>query len=209
MAFRVIDLPLLRDSEVVAGLYSQRKCYQIDCQRTSRCFVCRDIFSPPNLWHTHFLIMSTFYRLPVELLTIITQCVNEEKEWFKEGKALHLTHPHFANLDYLNTHLFHNINFHATPEGIDRLKSRSWTAIESRIRKITFLPSEYSTDITFFHYRNIVMEQCDYYWTIERNLTDHPKRCGPESKTDLDSGRRNVPPYAPGELFASFREYRR
>jgi len=153
--------------------------------------------------------MPAFYRLPVGLLTIIAQCVTEEKEWFKEGKALRLTHPHFANLDYLNAHLFHNIDFHATPEGIDRLKSRSWTAIESFIRKITFLPSEYSTDMTFYHYRNIVMEQCEYYWIIERNLTDHPIRYGPELETDLDSKRWKEPSYAPGELFASFREYRR
>ena len=66
--------------------------------------------------------MSAFYRLPVELLTTITKRVAEGKNWSEEGKALHLTHPHFANLDYLNTHLFHNVNFHATPKGIDRLK---------------------------------------------------------------------------------------
>lgn len=86
--------------------------------------------------------MSAFYRLPVEPLTIIAQCVTKEKEWFKEGKTLRLTHPHFANLDYLNAHLFHNINFHATPEGINRQKLRSCTAIESFIRKLPFLPSE-------------------------------------------------------------------
>lgn len=36
---------------------------------------------------------------------------------------MRLTHTHCANLDYLNAYLFHDINFHAIPEGIDRLKA--------------------------------------------------------------------------------------
>jgi hypothetical protein len=119
--------------------------------------------TPPTLrtFGTQFLIMSAFYRLPVELLTIIAQCVTEEKEWFKEGKALRLAHPHFANLEYLNVHLFHNINFHATPEGIDRLKVHP-QALKSFVRKVTFLPSEYGTDMTLFHFRRIIIKHATW-----------------------------------------------
>lgn len=68
------------------------------------------------------LSASTFYRLPVELLTMIAQCVTEEENWLEEAKALRLTHPHFANMDNLKAYIFHNVNFHATPEGLDKLK---------------------------------------------------------------------------------------
>lgn len=82
----------------------------------------------------------------------------EEKYWFKEGKVLRTAHPHFANLDYLNAHLFQNINFHASPKGINRLKAHP-QALKSFVRKVIFLPSKYSTSITFFLYRKLVMEQ--------------------------------------------------
>ncbi|GAB7335144.1 hypothetical protein MBLNU13_g06979t2 [Cladosporium sp. NU13] len=125
--------------------------------------------------------MSVFYRLPVELLTTIAQCVSEEKNWFEEGKALRITHPHFANLDHLNSQFFHNVNFHATPEGIDRLKSHLLTALKSFVRKITFLPSDYSTGMTFFHFRRIVIKQCAFYRPADYGLIDHSTQCGAES----------------------------
>lgn len=53
------------------------------------------------------------------------------------------------------------------------------------------------------------MEQCEYYFDIESSLTDNPKRRGPVSEMNLKSERAKEPFYAPGELFASFRDYRR
>lgn len=152
--------------------------------------------------------MSAFYRLPVELLTIIAQCVTEEKEWFKEGKALRLAHPHFANLDYLNVHLFHNINFHATPEGIDRLKVHP-QALKSFVRKVTFLPSEYGTDMTLFHFRRIIIKQCAFYRPSDCRLVDHPTQRGAEYLVRLESDWANDPLFSPEELLASYQEYRK
>ena len=151
--------------------------------------------------------MSAFYRLPVELLTIVAQYVTAEKGWFQEGKALRLTHPRFANLDYLNSHLFHNISFHATPEGIDRLKSNSWVELKTFVRRITFLPSEYSTGMTFFHFRRIVIKQCAFYCPADYGLIDHSTRWGPESIAHLESAWAKNPLFSPEELFASYQEY--
>lgn len=150
--------------------------------------------------------MSAFYRLPVELLTIIARCVTEEQKWAKEGKALRLTHPHFANLDYLNACLFHSVNFHATPEGIDRLKADPLAALKSFVRKIVFLPSEYSTGMTFFHFRRILIKQCSFYCPTDCRLTDHPGRGG---ETEIESAWAKDPVFSPGELFASYQEYHR
>ena len=151
--------------------------------------------------------MSAFYQLPVELLTIIAQYVTAEKGWFQEGKALRLTHPRFANLDYLNSHLFHNINFHATPEGIDRLKSSSWVELKSFVRRITFLPSEYSTGMTFFHFRRIVIKQCAFYCPADYGLINHSTRWAPESIAHLESAWAKNPLFSPEELLASYQEY--
>lgn len=141
--------------------------------------------------------MSAFYRLPVELITIITQYLTIEKKWFKEGKALRFTRPHFANLDYLNSHLFYNINFHATPEGMDQLKSHSLAQLVSFIRKITFLPSEYSTGMTFFHFRRIVIKHCAFYCPADYGLNDHSTRWGAESIAHLESAWANNPLFTP------------
>jgi len=53
------------------------------------------------------------------------------------------------------------------------------------------------------------MEQCEYYCSIEINLTDNPKRRGPESETHVKPERAEKPLYIPGKLFASFWGYRR
>lgn len=150
--------------------------------------------------------MSAFYQLPAELLTIIAQYVAGEKIWFKEGKALRLTHSHFANLDYINAQLFHNINFHATPEGIDRLKAHP-QALKSLVRKITFIPSEYGTNITFFHFRRIVIKQCAFYCPADCRLSDHSTRRGVQSIEHLESAWAKDPLFSPEELLASYHEY--
>jgi hypothetical protein len=152
--------------------------------------------------------MPAFYRLPAELLTMITQYVTAEKKWVIEGKALRLTHPHFANLDYLNAHLFYNINFHATPEGLDRLKAHP-QALKPFVRKVTFLPSEYGTDMTFFHFRRIVIKQCAFYCPTDCTITDHSTRRGVESIMHLESAWAKDPLFSPEELLASYQEYRK
>lgn len=150
--------------------------------------------------------MSAFYRLPVESRTIIAQYVTGEKRWLKAGKALRLTHPHFANLDYLNVHLFHNITFHATPEGIDRLKAHP-QALKSLVRNITFIPSDYGTDMTFFHFRRIVIKQCAFYCPADCRLSDHSTRRGVGSIAHLESAWAKDPLFSPEELLASYHEY--
>jgi hypothetical protein len=150
--------------------------------------------------------MSAFYRLPVELLTIIAKCVTEQEQWSTEAKALRLTHPHFANLDYLNAHLFHSVNFNATPEGIDRMKADPLAGLKPFVRKIIFLPSQYSTGMTYFHFRRIVIKQCSFYCPTDCRLTDHPRRGG---ETEMESAWAKDPLFSPGELFASYQEYHR
>lgn len=152
--------------------------------------------------------MSAFYRLPVEILTIIAQNVTKERKWFEEGKALRLTHPHFANLDHLNALLFHNISFHATPEGIDRLKAHPLAAVKSFVKKITFLPSAYHTGMTFFHFRRIIIKQCSWYCPADCDWIIHPKRSDGQTVTRLESEWARDPLFTSDEVYASFQEYR-
>jgi hypothetical protein len=153
--------------------------------------------------------MSAFYRLPVELLTIIAQCVTEEEEWFEGVKALRLTHPCFANLDHLNAYLFQNITFHATPEGIDRVRAHPLTALRSFVRKVTFLPSPYSTGMTFFHFRRIVIKQCLWYCPADCGVTVHFSRRDGTNEIRLEAVWASEPLFTPEELLASSREYQR
>jgi len=168
-----------------------------------------ETFSALRPLGTHVLIMSAFYRLPVELLTIIAQYVTLDKERFERGKVLRLTHPYFANLDYLNAYLFRNINFRATPEGVDRLKAHPLAALKSFVRKITFLPSEYSTGMTFFHFRRIVILQCSFNCPADCSLVIHTEQHRGMLIEAMESAWASRPLFSPEDLLASFQDYRR
>lgn len=146
--------------------------------------------------------MSAFYRLPVELLTMIAECVIEEEKCFPEGKALRLTHPYFAHMGCLKAHLFHNVNFYATPEGLIRLKTCLPTEVKPFIKQITFIPSTYSTGMNFFHFRRIVITQ----WAGSNNMhvpNWHGGNYGAllEDLWDMD------PIFSRSEVFAGFQKY--
>lgn len=153
--------------------------------------------------------MSAFYQLPVELLTSIAQSVFEETKSFQKGKTRRLAYPNFANLDYLNAILFHNVNFHATPEALDRLKARPLAALTSCIKQIAFLPSAYSIDMTFLHFRRIVIKQCLYYCSADYSLDEHSTRRGADSVVHLERIWVEEPLFSPEELLSSFQDYRR
>jgi hypothetical protein len=49
--------------------------------------------------------MSALCCVPVELLILIAEHVADEETYFEEAESLHLTHPHFANMDNLRDRL--------------------------------------------------------------------------------------------------------
>jgi hypothetical protein len=105
--------------------------------------------------------MSTFYRLPVELLTIIAECAIEENHPDGDCMALplRLTHPLFGRMDCLKAHIFSKVNFHTTREGLEWVQTRLPSGIKPFVKQITFLPSPYSISMSFFHFRQIIIQQ--------------------------------------------------
>jgi hypothetical protein len=146
--------------------------------------------------------MSVFYRLPVELLTIIAKCLTEEDHAEKTCIALRLTHPLFGGMDCLKAYIFSNANFHATRKGLDLLKTGLPDGIKPFVKQITFLPSPYNISMSFFHFRQIIIKQ----WAEGRIIrTRFPQPY--EYVALLDEQWENEPLFSQGELFAGFQTY--
>jgi hypothetical protein len=148
--------------------------------------------------------MSTFYRLPVELLTIIAECAIEENHPDGDCMALplRLTHPLFGRMDCLKAHIFSKVNFHTTREGLEWVQTRLPSRIKPFVKQITFLPSPYSISMSFFHFRQIIIQQ----WAegkITRTRFQQPHEYG----AFLEDHWEKEPLFSPSQMFAGFQKY--
>jgi hypothetical protein len=148
--------------------------------------------------------MSTFYRLPVELLTIIAECAIEENHSDRDCMALplRLTHPLFSGMDCLKAHIFSKVNFHATREGLEWVQTRLPRGIKSFVKQITFLPSPYSISTSLFHFRQIIIQQLAE-GRITRTRFQQPHEYG----AFLEDQWEKEPLFSPSELSAGFQKY--